>query len=69
MFNKIKDTFIYRLYKYYILDSIIITKDEGFKILIKKRGIKFIIIIIAYYLVRDLLLYVLIPYLVAIGIF
>ena len=68
MFDKFKSTIIYKLYKYYIVDSIYITKEEGLKTLIKKRGLKFIIIILAYYLIRDILLYALIPYLIAVGI-
>jgi hypothetical protein len=58
---------IIKLYKYYIIDSIILVKREGFKSLIKKRGWKVFAIIIGYYTVRDTIVYVLIPFLVAKG--
>ncbi len=60
---------IVRLYKYYIIDSIIIVKSEGLKALLKKRGWKFFAIIISYYAVRDTVVYVLVPFLIAQGIF
>ena len=60
---------IIRLYKYYIIDSIIIVKSEGLKSLLKKRGWKFFAIIIGYYAVRDTVVYVLVPLLIAQGIF
>jgi hypothetical protein len=60
--------FLFRLYKYYIIDSIIIVKKEGFKSLLKKRGWKFLLVIVAYYTVRDSILYILIPYMIARGI-
>jgi hypothetical protein len=54
-----------RFYKYYIIDSILIVKREGFKTLIKKRGWKIFAVVIAYYAVRDSILYLLIPFLIA----
>ena len=63
-----KNSFIYKIYKYYIIDSIIILKNEGFRILLRKRGTKFIMIIVGYYLIRDSILYIIIPYLIASGI-
>jgi hypothetical protein len=60
--------FLFRLYKYYIIDSIIIVKKEGFKSLLKKRGWKFFLVIVAYYTVRDSVLYIIIPYMIARGI-
>lgn len=60
--------FLVRFYKYYIIDSILIVKREGFKSLIKKRGWKVFAVIVAYYTVRDTILYILIPYLIARGI-
>jgi len=60
---------IIRLYKYYIIDSIIIVKSKGLKALFKKRGWKFFAIIIGYYAVRDTVVYVLVPLLIAQGIF
>jgi hypothetical protein len=58
---------LFRLYKHYIIDSIIIVKKEGFKALIKKRGWKFLAVIIGYYTVRDSVVYILIPYMIAKG--
>ena len=58
---------IIRLYKYYIIDSIIIVKREGFKTLLRERGWKVFAIVIGYYTVRDTIVYVLIPLLVANG--
>lgn len=46
-----------------------IWKEEGFKALIKKAGWKVVVGVIAYYLVRDSILYILIPYLIAKGFF
>jgi hypothetical protein len=61
--------FLFRLYKYYIIDSILIVKRSGFKELIKKRGWKFLIIIVSYYAVRDSLVYIIIPLMIAKGLF
>ena len=58
-----------RFYKYYIIDSILIVKREGFKALLKKRGWKVFAVVIGYYTIRDTILYILIPLLVAKGIF
>lgn len=66
--EKLNRFFLFRLYKYYIIDSIIIVKKSGFKELLKKRGWKFFLIITAYYLVRDTILYIIIPFLIARGI-
>lgn len=54
-----------RLYKFYIIDSILIAKREGFKTLLKKRGWKVFAIIICYYVIKDSIVYLLIPYLLA----
>jgi len=58
-----------RFYKYYIIDSILIVKREGFKALIKKRGWKVFAIVIGYYAIRDSIVYLLIPYLISRNIF
>ncbi len=58
-----------RFYKYYIIDSILIVKREGFKALIKKRGWKVFAVVISYYTVRDTILYVIVPFVIAQGIF
>jgi len=60
---------IIRMYKYYIIDSILIVKREGFKALLKKRGWKVFAFVIGYYTVRDTLLYIIIPFVIAQGIF
>lgn len=60
--------FLIRLYKYYIIDSILIIKREGLKALLRERGWKVFAVIIAYYSIRDTILYIIIPYLIAKGI-
>jgi hypothetical protein len=67
--SNVSDKFILlRAYKYYIIDSIIIVKNHGLKELFKRRGWKFLLIIISYYAVRDTVIYLVIPYLIAKGI-
>ncbi len=56
---------VVRLYKYYIIDSIIIVKKEGFKSLLKKRGWRVFAVVVGYYLVRDSIVYIIVPYLIA----
>jgi len=58
-----------RFYKYYIIDSILIVKREGFKALLKKRGWKVFAVVIGYYTVRDTILYIIVPFVIAQGIF
>jgi hypothetical protein len=65
--NRFSQTLIFRIYKHFIIDSIIIVKNSGFKELIRQRGWKFFLIIFAYYLVRDSLVYVIIPVCIAKG--
>ncbi len=66
IFNKLAArNFIVRLYKYYIIDSILIVRKEGFKALLKKRGWKIFAIVVGYYVVRDTIFYIIIPYLIA----
>jgi len=59
---------LFKFYKYYIIDSIIIVKNHGLKELFKRRGWKFLLIIISYYAVRDSVIYIIIPYLIAKGV-
>ena len=59
---------LFRLYKYYIIDSIMIAKNHGIKELFKRRGWKFLLIVISYYALRDTLIYLVIPYLAVKGI-
>ena len=65
----IQQNFLIRLYKHYIIDSILIVKQFGFKELLRRRGKKFFLVIIAYYLVRDTLIYIVLPFCVAQGLF
>jgi hypothetical protein len=58
-----------RMYKYYIFDSVLLVKHSGFRELIKQRGWKIFLIGGGYYLVRDTVVYIIIPYCVARGIF
>ena len=58
-----------RLVPTFILEYVKIWRKEGFRALVKKKGWKVVVLIICYYLVRDSILYILIPYLIAKGIF
>ncbi len=58
-----------RLYKNYVIDSILIIKRHGFKELIRRRGWKIVWIVGGYYLVRDTLVYIVLPYCIARGVF
>jgi hypothetical protein len=53
----------------WMLKYIDIYKKEGFKAALKAAGWKIVLLIIIYYLVRDSLLYIVIPYLIARGFF
>ena len=57
-----------RLYRYTILDSLRIVKAGGLRELLRQRGWRFLAGVIAYYLVRDTLIYVVLPLAVARGI-
>lgn len=57
------------MYQYYILDSMLIVKQSGCKALLRKRGPKFLAIVFLYYLVRDSLLYIVLPFAIARGFF
>ncbi|MBC6952285.1 hypothetical protein DWB58_30600 [candidate division KSB1 bacterium] len=65
----VRQNILLRLYQYYILDSLLIVKQSGFKALLRKRGPKFLAIIFVYYLVRDTLLYIVLPFCLARGLF
>ena len=54
-----------RLYKYYVLDNIYIVRNYGFKTLLALRGFKILLLIILYYLIRDSILYLIIPFFIA----
>lgn len=65
----VRQNMLLRLYQYYILDSLLIVKQSGFKALLRQRGPKFLAIIFVYYLVRDTLLYIVLPFCLARGLF
>jgi hypothetical protein len=58
-----------RLYRYAVIDSLLIAKRRGLRELLRQRGWKFVAGIAAYYVVRDTLLYVVLPLCIARGIF
>ncbi len=57
------------LYKTHIIDSVIIARREGIRELIRKRGKKVLLFVVAYYTVRDTLVYIILPLCIAKGIF
>ena len=61
----VRTSILYRWYKFFILDSIVMIRQSGFKEFVRKRGWKVIAVVIVYYLIRDSFLYILLPYLVA----
>ena len=56
---------LFRWYKFFILDSVVIIRESGFKAFFRKRGWKVIAVVFTYYLIRDTFLYILLPYLIA----
>lgn len=68
MNSYLRNNFIINFYRYYIYESVMIVKDRGFKALIKERGYKVFFAIFMYYLIRDTIVYILIPFLIARGI-
>lgn len=65
----VQQNVLFRLYKFYVIDSILIIKRQGFKELLRQRGWKVVGVVVGYYLVRDTLLYIVIPYGIAKGVF
>ncbi len=53
----------------FLKEYIIYYQENGFKKTIQKFGIKLIVTIIAFYFVRDTILYIIIPYFALKGIF
>jgi len=53
----------------FLKEYIIYYQENGFKKTIQKFGIKLIVTIIVFYLVRDTILYIIIPYFALKGIF
>ena len=64
----IRNTFLWKWYDALVLDNVRILRNEGPRVLIRRKGKRIIAFVIAYYLVRDSILYILLPYLVARGI-
>lgn len=56
---------VWGLYRYAVIDSVRIVRREGWKALLRQRGWRFFAAIVVYYLVRDIILYILIPLWVA----
>lgn len=67
--NTIRRNIVFRFYKYYIFDSLMIVKHKGFKELLRQRGWRIVLVVGGYYLVRDTVVYIIIPYCVARGLF
>ena len=65
----LKENYLFSMYKYYIIDSVLIVKNRGFKELLRTRGLKFILVVIGYYIIRDSFIYLVIPFLAARGLF
>lgn len=57
----------FRLYRYAVLDSVAIARRHGLSELLRRRGWKFFAGVCAYYLIRDSLLYVVLPFCLARG--
>ncbi|MBL46953.1 MAG: hypothetical protein CMG56_05600 [Candidatus Marinimicrobia bacterium] len=58
-----------RLNPKFISEWLEIKREGGLKLLFKKKGWYVILAIVVYYLIRDSILYILIPYLIFKGIF
>ena len=56
-----------RFYRYAVIDSVLIARRHGVRELLRARGWKFVAAVFTYYLVRDTLLYVVVPLCVARG--
>ena len=52
---------VWRLYRYAVIVSVLIVRREGWRELLRQRGWRFFAAIVAYYLVRDILLYIVLP--------
>ena len=58
---------LFRFYKHCVIESLLIAKRHGLRELVRQRGRKFLLIVAGYYLVRDTILYVVIPLSIARG--
>ena len=59
----------WQFYRYAVIESVGIVRRQGWRELARQRGWKFFAGIVAYYLVRDILIYVLVPLGIARGLF
>ncbi len=66
--DRLRSHIFFKLYKTYISDSILIVRNEGFKELLKRKGWKFLAVIVLYYLIRDSIIYIIIPVLIVKGV-
>ncbi len=53
----------------FIIEWVKLLREEGFKVFVKKRGWKVFWTIVIFYAIRDGILYILIPFLIYIGLF
>ncbi|MCH8928672.1 MAG: hypothetical protein IIB39_08160 [Candidatus Marinimicrobia bacterium] len=53
----------------FIIEWVKLLREEGFKVFVKKRGWKVLWTIVIFYLIRDSILYILIPFLIYLGLF
>ncbi len=63
--SRFKENRLLRFYKNYLLDSILMVKNHGFRGLQRRRGWKYLLVIVLYYLVRDTVLYIIVPFFIA----
>ncbi|MFQ5649165.1 MAG: hypothetical protein ACE5IY_04410 [bacterium] len=66
--NRLQHNAFFRLYKRTIIDSLVIVRNHGFKELWRRKGWRFLLVIVLYYLVRDTIIYIVIPFLIAKGV-
>lgn len=57
----IRNNILFRFYKHFIWDSMLIVKNHGCKELMRRRGKKVFAAVFCYYLVRDTFLYIILP--------
>ncbi|MCH7819655.1 MAG: hypothetical protein IIB40_08850 [Candidatus Marinimicrobia bacterium] len=53
----------------FIIEWVKLLREEGFKVFVRKRGWKVLWTIIIFYAIRDGILYILLPFLIYLGIF
>lgn len=58
-----------RICRYAVIESLLIVRRHGLRELFRQRGWRFVAAVVTYYLVRDTILYILLPLWVARGIF